>query len=299
MDESPGGYTTVRIPADVNKPDQLLGPWSARQAAILGGTALGLWTLWQTTRAWLGPLLFLPPALLVLVVVAAVISTERDGVGMDRLLASALRQAVTPRRRVLAPEGVSEPPQFLREALAGQPVPKAAPLELPVREISDAGVLDLGRDGASALASASTVNFSLRTGAEQEVLLSGFARWLNTLTGPVQISSRTAPTDLTSQITQLRDRATRLPHPLLERSAGDHADFLEQLSASRSLLTRRILIAAHEPDRAAGQRLQRRAYDSASVLSGCEIDVTVLDHGATSEVLADSFNPDRPTEPSS
>jgi PrgI family protein len=297
MDDDHSGYTTVRIPADVNKPDLLLGPWSARQAAILGGTALGLWATWQATRTWLGPLLFLPPALLVLLIVAAVVSTERDGVGMDRLLASALRQAIAPRRRVLAPEGVSDPPQFLREALAGQPVSNAAPLELPVREVDDSGVLDLGRDGASVLASASTVNFSLRTGAEQEVLLSGFARWLNTLTGPVQIASRTAPADLSAQISGLREKAAGLPHPLLEQAANDHADFLEQLSASRSLLTRRVLIAGHEPDRAAGQRLLRRAHDSAAVLAGCEVNVAVLDHNTASEALACAFDPDQATAP--
>ena len=299
MNDDHASYTTVRIPADVNKPDLLLGPWSARQAVILGGTALGLWVVWQATRGWLGPLLFLPAALLVLLAVAAVVSTERDGVGMDRLLASALRQAVAPRRRVLAPEGVSGPPQFLREAVARQSAANPAPLELPIREVDDAGVLDLGKDGASVLASASTVNFSLRTGAEQEVLLSGFARWLNTLTGPVQIASRTAPADLSAQITGLREKAAGLPHPLLEQAANDHADFLEQLSASRGLLTRRVLIAGHEPDHAAGQRVLRRAHDSATVLSGCEVDVTVLDHKTTSEALACAFDPDRATAPNS
>ena len=299
MSEDHGGYSTVRIPADVNKPDLLLGPWSARQAAILGGTALGLWATWQATRTWLGPFLFLPPALLVLLVVAAVVSTERDGVGMDRLLASALRQAMAPRQRVLAPEGVSGPPQFVQEALAGQSAANAVPLELPVREVDDSGVLNLGKDGASVMASASTVNFSLRTAAEQEVLLSGFARWLNTLTGPVQIASRTAPADLSAQITGLRAKATRLPHPLLEQAANDHANFLEQLSASRSLLTRRVLIAAHEPDRAAGQRLLRRAHDGAAVLSGCEVDVTVLDHSTASEALVCAFDPDQATAPNS
>ena len=299
MDDDHSGYTTVRIPADVNKPDLLLGPWSARQAVILGSTALGLWATWQATRSWLGPLLFLPPALLVLLAVAAVVSTERDGVGMDRLLASAVRQAMAPRCRVLAPESVSRPPQFLHEALAGQNTAKAVPLELPVSEVDDAGVLDLGKDGASVLASASTVNFSLRTGAEQEVLLSGFARWLNTLTGPVQIASRTAPADFTSQITGLREKAAGLPHPLLEQAANDHADFLEQLSASRSLLIRRVLIAAHEPDHAAGQRLLRRAHDSAAVLSGCEVEVAVLDHKSASEALARAFDPDQATAPNS
>lgn len=297
MFDDHGGFTTVRIPADLSKPDRIIGPWSARQAAVLGATALGLWAAWEATRAWLSPILFLPLALLVLLVVAAVVSTERDGIGVDRLLAAALRQRRTPRRQVLAPEGVAGPPQFLDAALNGQRSESPVPLELPAREVDDAGVIDLGKDGSSVLASASTVNFSLRTPGEQEVLLSGFARWLNTLTGPVQIASRTAPSDLTAQITALRRQAAGLPHPLLEQAASDHADFLEQLSASRSLLTRRVVIAVHEPERAAGQRLLRRAQDSASVLAGCEVDVTVLDHDAASSTLTGAFDADHATAP--
>jgi hypothetical protein len=293
LDDHPG-YTTVRIPADVDKPDLLLGPWSARQAAILGGTALALWLTWTAVRTWLDPIEFLAPALVLLLLVAATVSTERDGVPLDRLLVAAVRQALAPRRRVLAPEGVGTTPRFLDEVLDGQPTMNAAPLDLPPHAIDSAGILDLGKDGASVLAAASTVNFTLRTGTEQEVLLSGFARWLNTLTGPVQIASHTAPTELTTQIETLRRQATELPHPLLERAAGDHADFLERLAASRSLLTRRILIAAHESDRAAGQRLLRRVHDCSAVLAGCEVDVQILGNTAARRALAAAFDPDHP-----
>jgi hypothetical protein len=271
-----------------------VGPWSARQAAILGGTAAGLWLGWEATRSFVSPLLFLPPAVLVLLLLGVAVSTTRDGVSVDRLLISALRHAAAPRRQVMAPEGVDAPPAFLASVMTGD-TKTPVPLELPVDEIDDSGVVGLGRDGASVLASATTVNFALRTPGEQEVLLGGFARWLNALTGPVQIASRTVPADLSSQITGLREQAAGLPHPLLEQAALDHAVFLERLSVSRTLLTRQVVIAAHENDPKAGQRLLRRAHDTAAVLPGAEINVAVLDTDAATDVLAAAFDPDQCT----
>lgn len=294
-EDSTGGYSTARIPADVAKPDQVLGPLTARQAVIIGGTALALWTVWMAVRRWLDPVLFLPPAVLALLVVGVAVGTVRDGLSVDRLTICALRKAFTPRRQAMAPEGVADPPAFLDAALHGGRNKIPAPLTLPARSIDAAGVVDLGKDGATVLATASTVNFSLRTPGEQEVLVGGFARWLNSLTGPVQIASRTAPADLTGQIAALRQKAASLPHPLLERAALDHADFLDHLAASRSLLTRRVFIAAHEYDASAGQLLKRRAQDAATVLAGCEVDVSVLGREESADVLAAAFDPDRPT----
>jgi len=75
--------------------------------------------------------------------------------------------------------------------------------------------------------------FALRTGAEQELLVGGFARWLNSLTGPVQIISRTTTVDLGSQISALRSAASRLPHALLQSAALNHSDYLVQIVGNR------------------------------------------------------------------
>ncbi len=215
-EDNPGSYTTVRIPADVNKPDLLLGPWSARQAAILGGTALALWGAWMAIRAWLDPLLFLAPALWYC-------CCSSPQWSAPSATASAWTDCSSqPYARCSHRAAGSWPPRACgrRRNSCGRCLTDStrmnpAPLSLPAREVDSAGILDLDKDGASVLAAASTVNFTLRTAAEQEVLLSGFARWLNTLTGPVQIASHTAPSDLTPQIETLRRRGPELPHPLL------------------------------------------------------------------------------------
>lgn len=291
-DDDLHGYRTVRIPGNIEKEDQIIGSLTLRQAAAIGGTGAVLWCLWMAVRNWVPALLFLAPALLVLFAVALSVSVNRDGASVDRLLLAALKQAVSPRRQVPAPEGVRKLPAFITAAMHGGTKPPA-PLNLPIRTVTESGIIRLGPDGVSSLAESSTVNFALRTHAEQEVLIGGFARWLNTLTGPVQILSRTTSADLGNQVALLRERAGGLPHPLLEQAALDHADFLDDLASRRTLMDRKVLIATRETDPKAEQRLLRRTHDTAAVLAGCELNVTVLDSVVATDVLGAALDPDR------
>ena len=76
-------------------------------------------------------------------------------------------------------------------------------------------------------AAVSTVNFALRTPAEQDALTAAYGRWLNSLTGPVQILIRAGRADLSAAVAALRKtpprrcRTRRWKHAAL-----DHAAFL-------------------------------------------------------------------------
>lgn len=292
MTDDRPGYT-VKIPQDVSAPDKIMFGATVRQCVILGGTAAGLWLAWLAMRDLVPPLLFAAPAGLFLLLLGIAVSAERDGISADRLLAAALRQVLSPRRRVMAPEGVGSPPAFLDAALRGQHVPAVAPLHLPVQGVGEAGEVSLGADGVAVLASCSTVNLALRTPAEQELLTGGFARWLNSLTGPVQITSRSTPADLGGQISTLRASAADLPHPLLEAAALGHAEFLAQVDASGAVLHRTLLVTAREPDPEHTPRAVRRITDAAALLSACEIDAEPLDSHTAYRVLNAALDPDQ------
>jgi len=283
---------TVKIPQDVSRPDRVIFGATARQAAILGTTAVAEWLSWLGLRHTVPPLMFALPAALFLVVLGIAVSTERDGISVDRLLLAAVKQSLSPKRHVMAPEGVAEQPEFLRTALRAQRTPSPSPLNLPAQGVSSGGVVDLGSDGGAVLATASAVNFTLRTPAEQELLVSGFARWLNSLTGPVQITSRTTPTDLTAEARVLRASAPALPHPLLESAALGHAEFLDQIGDSREVLHRSLLITAREPELTHMPRAQQRLSGAVPALSAAEIDVTPLDAGSAAAVLGAALDPD-------
>ncbi|ACU75689.1 conserved hypothetical protein [Catenulispora acidiphila DSM 44928] len=283
---------TAKIPQDVSRPDKILFGATARQAVILSAAAVAEWLSWLGLRSTVPPLMFAVPAGLFLLVLGIAVSAERDGIGVDRLLLAALKQRLSPRRLVMAPEGVDEPPEFLRTALHTQRETTPSTLNLPAQGVISGGVVDLGSDGAAVLATASAVNFTLRTPAEQELLVTGFARWLNSLTGAGQITSRTTPTNLTAEARTLRTSAPTLPHPLLESAALGHADFLDQIGDSREVLHRSLLITAREQELAHMPRAQQRLNGAVSALSAAEVDVAPLDAAPAATALAAALDPD-------
>jgi len=140
-------------------------------------------------------------------------------------------------------------------------------LRLPFAGVSGDGIIDLGIDGLAMICRASAVTFSLRTPAEQEALVAGFARWLNSLDQAAQILVRAEPIDLTPSIDALLDAAPALPHPALEAAARGHAAFLADLGARRDLLRREVLVVLRQPSGTdAPARLHRRAAEATRAL---------------------------------
>lgn len=260
----------VRIPADVDLDDRVLGPLTARQLAILASAGAVLYLLWVATRTVVPIPVFLVFAVPFAAASAMVALGKRDGMPMDKLLVAAIRQRLAPRRRVAAPEGVRPAPGWLtadidrssresaehrggkRRGGRSEEVSPSA-LRLPVEAVTETGVVDLGADGVAVVAVASTVNFALRTANEQEALVASFGRYLHSLTAPVQVLVRTERLDLSAQIAELRDHAGGLPHPALEAAAVEHADYLAQLGHQSELLRRQVLVVLRESLGAAAQ----------------------------------------------
>src|SRR5829696_2832447 len=349
----------VRIPADVERPDRVLANLTGRQLAILAGAAAVLYLAWTATRTVVPPLLFLTLAGPVAAAAATLALGTRDGISLDRLAVAALRQRLAPTHRVTAPEGILPAPIWLAAAAAtgsatadesaagagpgareGRVSP--APLRLPAQAVhaaqavpaasarptGDVAVIDLGGDGLAVVAVCSTVNFALRTPAEQDGLVAVFARWLHSLSAGVQILVRAERLDLSAQIAELRERAPGLPHPALEAAAADHADYLDQLAERADLLRRQVLLVLREPApvtvaggplaaspirlpvpgrrralaeaeagreawrRAAEARLARRLAEAGQLLAPAGITVTGLDPTQAAVVLAAACNPD-------
>lgn len=94
----------AKIPADVAKSDQILGPLTARQTLILAVTALVLYGGYWAARPVMAPLAYLALITPIALTVTVVAVGRRDGIGMDRMLLAALRFHRAPKRRVPAPK---------------------------------------------------------------------------------------------------------------------------------------------------------------------------------------------------
>ncbi|MGW4394885.1 PrgI family protein [Amycolatopsis nivea] len=336
----------IRIPADVDREDRIIGPLTARQLAILAVTGLLLYGGYTVTRAFVPLPVFLVFAIPIGATAAVLALGQRDGISLDRLALAALRQRMSPLHRVAAPEGIRPAPEWLtnrvdtagdgpaRRNHSGGTAISPAPLQLPADTITETGVIDLGKDGLAVVAVASTVNFSLRTPAEQESLVACFGRYLHSLTAPVQVLVRAERLDLSAQIAELREHAAGLPHSALERAAREHAEYLDQLGRTTDLLRRQILLVLREPllpgatdslgvasplamlsakrkaakqaglvddaaRNAAETRLARRLGEAAELLSPAGITVVPLDAGQATAVLSAACNPDSLIPPGS
>ncbi len=147
------------------------------------------------------------------------------------------------------------------------------------------------------------MNFALRSPEEQDALAAAYGRWLNSLTGPVQILVRAGRADLSAAVAALRDAAPALPHPALEQAALEHASFLDGLAAERDVLTRQALLIVREPGHGAGRpggtagRALQRAGEAARLLAGAGLQVQVLDGGQVTALLAACADPAAPPQP--
>jgi hypothetical protein len=285
----------VRIPADVDRPDRILAGLTARQLTLLAVPAVGVWIAYLGMRRWVPLPVFAALVAPLVIAVVTVAVGHRDGINLDRLLLAALAHRRHPRRLVPAPDGVQAAPQWSGR----DPAPAPSPLALPVRGIADGGVVDVGEDGSVVICRVAPVNFALRTPAEQQALIGGFARYLNSIAASVQILARSTPVDLTPTVDGLREAAGGLPHPALEAAARDHAAYLQQLAAGCDLLTRDVLLVLRDSGDSPGtaDRLHRLAGDAAAALGGCGLTVTVVDTDAATALLVQAMDPWAPPVP--
>jgi hypothetical protein len=291
MRDLDAGPEPVRIPADVDREDRLLADLTARQVALLAAGAAGLWLAWVAARHLTSPAVFAVAAAPAAVAVVMLAVGKRDGLSLDRWLAAALRHASAPRRLVPAPGGVLPPPGWVTRAAAAQARPLPAPLRLPATAITPAGLITLDGGACVAVAAASTVNFALRTPAEQQALTAAFGRWLNSLQHPAQILIRAHRIDLAEMSARIRSAAATLPHPALERAAIGHAAFLDHLAQDRDLLARQVLLAVSEPGPGPAAR---RIGESARALAAAGLTVSPLHGAQAAAVLAACCNPGQP-----
>lgn len=280
------GPSSVRIPADVDRDDVLVAGLTARQLGMLAAAGAGLVGLWAATRGFLPAPVFAVAVAPIGAVAVVLVTARRDGLPADRLALAALRHARSTRRLVPAPDGVPALPPEVR----GGPLP--APLDVPIRDVAPDGVLDLAGAGRALICRASSVNFGLRTAAEQRGLVAVLGRWLNSLTEPVQIVVRAERVAVAAAVAALCDRAPSLSSMALETAALDHAGFLGDLAARRDVLRRAVLVVFHTQVGDKGGGLARRAADATSALAAAGIILSPLPEAEARVVLANAMDAD-------
>ncbi len=270
----------MRIPADIDREDRLVFGLSARQLCILAAAAAVAWLLYGLGRA-VAPMPIATAAAVPVVAAGVVLAlSRRDGMRGDRFALALLRYVRSRHRLVpMTDDGVP------REARRSFDRRLLARLQLPVRDISDDGQIDLGGDGVAWIMQVAPINFSLRTAEEQSALVAGFARFLNSVHAPIQVVVRSERTDLSVLAHQVRLAAPSLPHPSLEEAARAHAAFLEEVSRSHTVLHREVLLATRSGASGWQESAVSRVDAMCSTLAEAELVTSRLDGRGAATVL--------------
>jgi hypothetical protein len=283
----------ARVPANVERKDSILFGFTFRQVVILTVAGLIIYAAWTALARVVHPLAFLIGAIPLAGFAFVLAVGRRDGISLDAWLAHAIRHRRTPHRLVPTGDAIGPAPAWVQTTAGrGDKLPLPAPLRLPAKGVTADGLVDLGPDGTTALVAASTVAFGLRTPGEQNGLVAGFGRWLNSLDAPVQILVRAERVDLTAVADRIHAQAPSLPHPALEEAALSHAAFLDELAAQRELLHRQVTIAVR--DRRGPGHTIHRASEAVRALAACEVTATVLDAPDAAATLAACLDPTAP-----
>ena len=282
---------SVKVPANVELEDRLAFGLTAKQLAILAATAVSAYGSFLV----LTPLLPAPVAIAVMALVAAggvlLALVRHDGLDGDQLALTLVRFLRTPKRQLLAPDG-------LPSRLAGAPrQPKTAPLDIPVRRVFETGLVEIADGSYCRLLSARGASFELRSSDEQAAFVTAFERFLNGLTEPIQIDVRSERVTLHPQGEQIEHAATRC-HGQLRQAALEHAAYLRELSEKHTLYRRRIVLVLRSRDRRpelAEATLARRADEATELLHAAAVTLTPLDGEQAAHLLASTLDPPGPT----
>ncbi|MPZ48926.1 MAG: hypothetical protein GEU75_06395 [Dehalococcoidia bacterium] len=87
-----------------------------------------------------------------------------------------------------------------------------------------------------------SINFALKSEAEQEGIIAGYRAFLNALPHPLQVLVRILPTDVEVYLETVRRRPALRGDDMLRRLALDHESFVRQLARERALLERRFFL---------------------------------------------------------
>jgi hypothetical protein len=292
-DEAP---MRARVPADVERADRVAFGLTARQLVILTVTGLVLYAAWTALVRVVPPLVFAACCVPILGAAFFLAVGRRDGIGLDVWLLAAWRHRRAPRQLVPSEGPITPAPAWVTTTRGpGDRLPLPAPLRLPAKGITADGLIDLGPDGTTGLVAASTVAFGLRTPAEQNGLVAGFARWLHSLDGPAQVLVRAQRVDLAHVADRIIAQAPSLLDPALEDAAMAHAAFLDQVATHRELLHRHVTVAVRST-RSPGNTVHQAA-ETVRALSGCEVTARVLDPLAAATTLAGALNPSAESSP--
>lgn len=123
--------------------------------------------------------------------------------------------------------------------------------QIAIKEVKD-GILMLPNNEYRLILETSSVNFELKSEAEQDVLIDSFQNFLNSLPCQLQIHIRTREVDIDSYLEQIAETKTSESQDVYLDQIDNYSQFIKNLVSGSKILSRRFYIII--PHKAEGRQ---------------------------------------------
>src|SRR3989344_2710431 len=122
--------------------------------------------------------------------------------------------------------------------------------QIQIKEVRDA-ILVLPNNEYRVIIETSSINFELKSEAEQDVLIEGFQNFLNSLPCPLHTVIRVREVDIDRYLDQISHNKKNEKEKIYKDQIENYSDFIKDLVSGSKILSRRfyVVIPYHHTDR--------------------------------------------------
>ncbi len=122
--------------------------------------------------------------------------------------------------------------------------------QIQIKEVRD-GILVLPNNQYRVIIETSSINFELKSEAEQDVLIEGFQNFLNSLPCPLQMVIRVREVDIDRYLEQISQSKKSEKEKVYKDQIDNYSEFIKELVTGSKILSRRfyVVIPYHHTDR--------------------------------------------------
>lgn len=113
--------------------------------------------------------------------------------------------------------------------------------QMKIKEVRD-GILILPNNRYCSVIESSSINFELKSEAEQDVLIDSFQNFLNALPCQLQILVRIRELDVDRYVHQISKNATEEKEKVYQEQGKNYTEFIQKLVSGNKILSRRFYI---------------------------------------------------------
>ncbi len=173
--------------------------------------------------------------------------------------------------------------------------PQPSTSQIRIKEVRD-GLLVLPNQQFRQIMEVSSINFELMSDEEQDVLLTGYQSFLNSLSSPIQILVRVREINIDGHLEKLNSDAHSDSSDVRQKQASEYADFISSLVRDNKILTRKfyVILPFRSPDGdfdIAKEQLKLSAEMVSKGLSKLKIQSRVLGNLETLNLFYSYYSP--------